>query len=114
CHLLALPMHAGGALVINLHAIHADISLPCSWITRDYTRQGNKASTILRPAFQDGKIEEREVVFLDYLFASTCRYRLGKEFPHIGQHRKHLQFPQEALRRLHVQQLPDAFSDLVE
>jgi len=34
---LALPVHAGGALVIDLHTVHANVALPCFRITRDHT-----------------------------------------------------------------------------
>ncbi len=54
---LALPVHAGGALVVDLHAIHADVALAGLGIAGDDAGQGDEAAGILRPALQDGEIE---------------------------------------------------------
>ena len=58
--LLRLPVHARGALVIYLHAIHAHVALPRFRIARDHQRPGDESPGILRPALQDGKFEKRE------------------------------------------------------
>jgi hypothetical protein len=74
---LALPVHAGGLAVVDLHAIHADVALPC-WvavcvplarIAGDDTWEGDEAATILRPALQDGKIEDAEIFAQDDFLA---------------------------------------------
>ena len=54
---LALPVHAGGALVVDLHAIHADVALAGSGIAGDDAGQSDEASGIFGPALQDGKVE---------------------------------------------------------
>ena len=113
-HLLALPVHAGSALVIHLHAIHANVSFSRSGITRDHTWQRNESSAILRPAFQNGKVEQREIAFLDDLLTGTRRDHFGEQLTHIRQHRKHLQLFEEAFRGLHVQQLADSSCDLIK
>ncbi len=38
----------------------------------------------------------------------------GKELAHLGEHGQHLDFVEEALRRLHVHELADAVGDFVE
>ena len=58
---LALPVHAGGALVVDLHAVHADVALAGFRVAGDDAWQGDEAACILRPALQDGKVEQREV-----------------------------------------------------
>ena len=59
-----LPMHAGRAVVVNLHAIHPEVAFAGFRIARMHIRQRDEASAILRPAFQDRKIEKREFVLI--------------------------------------------------
>ena len=95
--LLPLPVHAGGTLVIDLHAVHADITLAGSRIARDDARHSNEAGGVLRPALQDGKIEQRQVVTFDDVFARAGGNRLGEELTHFRQHGQHFDFVEEAL-----------------
>src|ERR1043166_3647411 len=55
---LELPMHAGGALVVNLHSIHPDVALAGVGVARDDTGQSDKASAIQGPAFLYRKVQE--------------------------------------------------------
>ncbi len=55
---LQLPVHAGGVVVVNLHAIHADVALAGVGVLRDHAGQGDEAPAIERPAFEDGEIEQ--------------------------------------------------------
>ena len=66
---LALPVHAGGALVVDLHAVHADVALAGFRIAGDDAGQRDETAAILRPALQNGKVEQREVVALDHFLA---------------------------------------------
>ena len=111
---LALPVHAGGGGVINLDAVHADVALAGFGIAGDHAGQRDEAAAILRPALQDGKIQQREILFLDDFFAWAGGDDLGEELAHIGQHGQHLQLFQKAFRRLHVEQLADAVGDFVQ
>ena len=43
---LPLPVHAGGLLVINLHAVHADIALASLGIARNHAGQSDEPSGI--------------------------------------------------------------------
>ena len=52
-------MHAGGAVVVNLDAIHADIAFAGVGIFGDDAGQGDEAAAVERPAFEDGQVEER-------------------------------------------------------
>src|SRR5690349_23874463 len=55
---LQLPMHAGRALIVNLHPIHADVALARIWILCHDARQRNETAPIERPTFLDGKIQQ--------------------------------------------------------
>src|SRR6266852_1426624 len=113
-YFLPLPMHAGAALVVDLHAVHADVALAGSRIARDHARQCDEPSAIFWPALQDGKIEHREIIALDHFFAWARCDGLGKELAHLGEHGQHLHFVEEALWRLHVHEAADAFGDFIE
>ncbi len=54
--LLPLPVHAGGARVVDLHAVHAHVALAGAGIARDDAGQGDEAAAVLRPALQGGKL----------------------------------------------------------
>ena len=113
-YFLALPVHAGGAFVVDLHAIHAYVPLPCFWIARDHARQRNEASAVFGPALEDGEIEQREIVALDHFFARARGDGLRKELAHLGEHGQHLYFVEETLRGLHVHEAANAFGHFVE
>src|ERR1039457_6224155 len=110
---LPLPVHAGSALVIDLHPVHADVALPGRRIARDHAGQRDEASAIFWPAFEDGEIEQREIVALDHFFTWAGGDGLGKKLAHLGKHRQHLHFVEEALRRLHIHEAADALGDFV-
>jgi hypothetical protein len=56
---LQLPVHARGAVVVNLDAIHAELRSPVSGSRVTTHGQRDETSAIQRPAFQDGQIEQR-------------------------------------------------------
>ena len=51
--LLQLPVHAGGAVVVNLDAIHADVALAGVGVFGDDAGQRDEAAAVERPAFLD-------------------------------------------------------------
>ncbi len=55
---LQLPVHAGGVVVVNLDAIHADVALAGVGIVRDNAGQRDESAAIERPAFENGQIGE--------------------------------------------------------
>ena len=55
---LQLPVHAGGFVVINLDAIHAEIAFAGVGIARHDAGQGDETPAVERPAFEDGEVEE--------------------------------------------------------
>ena len=112
--LLSLPVHARGFGVVHLHAVHAHIPLPCFRIAGDDAGQRDKPAGILRPALQHRKIQQRKIIFLDDFFARARRHLLGKKFPQVGQHGQHLDFVQQALRRLHVHERVNAGGDFIQ
>jgi len=110
---LALPVHAGGVFVIDLHAIHADIALSGARIASDHAGQRDKAPRIFRPALQDGEVEQRKVIALDDLFAWPGGYGAREESSGFCQQRQHLQLVEKSLRRLHVHEHAHARADFV-
>jgi hypothetical protein len=55
-------VHAGGLAVVDLHAIHADVALAGARIARVHAGQRDEAAAVVRPALEDGKVVEVEVV----------------------------------------------------
>ncbi len=55
---LELPVHAEGALVVNLEAIHADVAFAGVGVFGDDAREGDEAAAVERPAFLDGEVEK--------------------------------------------------------
>ena len=51
--LVDLPMHPGSLTIVDLDAVHADITLPGIGIFCINRRQGDEPAAILRPALQD-------------------------------------------------------------
>ena len=112
--LLALPMHARAARVIHLQPIGSGITLARFRIFGDDRRQRDEAPAIERPTLQDGKIEQREVVALDHFLTRAGGNLLGEKLAHFGQHGQHLDFVEDALRRLDVHEVLDPVGDLVK
>ncbi len=59
---LQLPVHSRRLVVVNLDAIHADITFARVRVFRDDAGQCDKTSAVERPAFEDGKIEPELMV----------------------------------------------------
>src|SRR5579862_4186251 len=98
--LLALPVHSGASGVVDLHAIATDIALAGIGIASNHAWQCDEPSSIFRPALEDGKIQQREIVTFDNLFARSGGNRFRKEFSHLCEHGEHFHFVEEALRGL--------------
>ena len=111
--LVRLPVHAGGALVEDLHAVHAAVALAGIGIAREHHRQRDEAAAILRPALQHRIIEQRKSVAPDHFLARALRNDLRKERAHLGQLRQHLQLADQPFRHAHFEILGDAARDLV-
>jgi len=113
-YFLSLPVHACGVLVVDLHSVHAYVALAGFGITRYYARERDEAAGIFRPALDDRKIIQREVVTTNDFFARSAGNCFRKELPHLRQHWEHLYFVKEALRGFYVDELADAVGDFVE
>ena len=111
---LSLPVHAGGVLVVDLHAIHADVALAGFGVARYYTWKCDKTAGVFRPALENGKPVEGNILAANYFFARAGGDRLRKELPHFRELWEHLDFVQEALRRFYVHELADAVGYFVE
>ena len=111
---LALPVGASGGGVVDLEAVHADIAFAGVGVAGDDAGEGDEASGVLRPALQDGEVEEGEVVALDDFFAGACGDGLGKKPSSFGEERKHFEFIEEALRGFEVHEDADAVGEFIE
>ena len=68
--LLALPVHAGGLAVVDLHAVHADVALAGFGIAGDDAGEGDEGAAVLGPGGEDGEFGEVDVrAFEDDLLA---------------------------------------------
>ena len=56
--LLALPVHAGGLAVVDLHAVHADVALAGCGVAGDDAGEGDEGAAVLRPGGEDGELSE--------------------------------------------------------
>ena len=111
---LPLPVHPGGALVIDLHAVTAQVAFAGLRIAGGNAGQGDEAASVLRPALQNGKLIQREAILADHFLARAGWNRLGEELAHLSEHGQHLDFVQEALWGLDVHERADAAGDLIE
>ena len=115
--LLPLPVHAGGAGVVDLHAVHADVPFAGGGVAGDDAGQGDEAAAILRPRLQDGQLEKVDLVAgVDDLLAGGIAGGddPGEEAADLRQHRQHLQLVHHAGGGLGVEQGADAVGDTVE
>ena len=97
--LLALPVHAGGLAVVDLHAIHADVALAGAGVAGVDAGQGDEAAAVVGPALEDGEVVEVEVVAEDDFLAGGVFGADGfgegaGECAELGQH---LELVEEAL-----------------
>ena len=121
---LPLPVHAGSLAIVDLHAIHADVALPCriaggiylARIAGDDAREGDEAAAILGPALQDGKIENAEIFAQDDFFAGRIfgGDKFGEEFSHLGEHGEHADFIEEAFGGAEIHELANAIGNIIE
>src|SRR5215469_6312948 len=77
--LLALPVHAGSAFVIDVQAIGSDVALTGLGIPGNYRRQRDEAPAVLGPALQDREIEQREFALLNHFLAGARGDFFGEE-----------------------------------
>ena len=113
--LLPLPVHAGRALVINLHAIGADVALAG---VRDL-RVTTDGRVMKRPPssgqhWRMGKSSSEKLSCRMTSLHGPERNFLGKKLAHLGQHGQHLDFVEQPLRRLHVHEHADAIGHFVQ
>ena len=127
--LLALPVHAGGLAVIDLHAVHAHIALArlaarcprrcpgARRLARDHARQGDKTAAISRPGLQHRKLEHIDLIAAQDHFLAGRVLRsdhLREEPTHLGQHRQHLQLVHQTGWRHGMQQRFNPAGHIVE
>jgi hypothetical protein len=111
---MGLPVHAGGALIVNLHAVHAAVALAGLRVLGEDHRQGDVGAAVLRPAGEDGDLLQIEAVLLNDLLARAGGDFLREERAHFGQFRQHGKLAEQALGHLHLEVLADAVGDLLE
>ena len=80
-YFLSLPVHAGGMLIVNLHAVHSDVALAGLRIARDYAGKSDEAARVLRPALEDGKPSSEKLSRRMTSLHGPVETVLGKNFP---------------------------------
>src|SRR5262249_40275405 len=111
--LVNLPMHAGSGFVIDLHAIHSAVALSGLGVFGEDERHGYIAPAILGPAFDDRKVEQREIALLEDTFlAGSVADDLGEHTAEVGEPGDHLDFFDQSLGRLDVNKLYNTPGDL--
>ena len=78
---VTLPVHAGLAFVVDLHAIHADVGTSGARIVGDHERQRDERSAVERPGGEHGKFAQIGFAHHDVLargIAHGLRNRVGK------------------------------------
>ncbi len=111
--LVALPVHAGGAAVEDLHAVRADVAHAGFRIFREHQRKRDELTAVVRPAFQDRKQVERAVA-ADDLLTRRVLDGLRHQVAQPADHRQHLQRVHDAFGHLRRHQLVDLFRQVVE
>ena len=110
--LVGLPVHAGGDVVVNLHAIHAAVALAGIGVARKHHRQGDEAAAIFGPAFENRELGQRHAGGAHHFLARAFGNDLGKEPAHLGQLGQHFQLADQTFRHAHLEELDDARRDL--
>ena len=111
--LMRLPVHAGGAVVENLHAVASAVALAGVGIVRKHHRQRDEPAAVLRPAIQDRKVVEREIVAADHVLARPGRNDLRKERASSASFGSIFSLPMQAFRHAHLEEFRDAPGDLI-
>ncbi len=112
--LVGLPVHAGGAVVIHLHAVHAAIALAGVGIAGEHERKSDEAATVLRPTLQDRVFGQGEAAAPDHLLAGSAPDGLREEGPHLRKLGQHFQLADETLRHAHLEEFGDAAGDFLD
>ena len=114
-NLLPLPVHAGRLAVVDLHAVHAHVALARFRVARNNAGQSDEAASVQRPALQDRKVEQVEVLREDDFLAgaSFAAIVLGKNCRLRPAWAASSTF-QKALRRLHLHEGADAAGNFIQ
>ena len=107
--LVGLPVHSRGVLVIDLHAVHAEVVCAVVRVFCDDEGQGDVTAGVLRPCFENGQREEIDVIALhdDFLcrrvLSFHCARAYAAELHEVAQHAQlaHQAFGRTALRHRH-------------
>jgi len=106
--------------VVDLHPIHADVALAgapsSSWVASDDAGEGDEAATVVRPAFEDGKVVEVEVVAADDFLAGGVfgADGFGEGAGEFAELREHFELVEEAFGGFEVEEAGDAAGNFVE
>ena len=115
--LLALPVHAGGLAVVDLHAVHADVALAGFGIAGGDAGEGDEAAAVLRPGLEDGELEDVDLVAVEDDFLAGSFFGvdgLGEEAADFGEHGEELELVQDAGGDDRAEEGFDALGDVVE
>ena len=113
---LALPVHAGGLAVVDLHAVHAHVALSGFGVAGDDARERDEAAAVERPALEDGELIEREGIAENDFFAGRVfgGNGFGEDIADGRQLREHFEFFEEAFGGFDFEKRADAAGDFIE
>ena len=92
-YLLALPVHAGGLAVVDLHAVHAEVALAGFGVARGDAGEGDEAAAVLRPGLEDGEFQDVDFVAAQDDFFAGGFFGVdgfGEEAADFGEHGEEL------------------------
>ena len=116
-HFVRLPVHPGGAAVINLHPVSAVVVHPGFRVAGDDQRQGDERPAIQRPALEDGiAVEVHRVAMQRHFLARGAAHGFGAVRGQLRQLPQGTQLVQQAGRRAlrQLQQRGDALRQFVQ
>src|SRR6266568_2002193 len=113
-HRLA-PQEAGKHHLVEVRRNRQHPCQPRFRIPREYQRECDEASGILRPAFQNREVKKVDVASLLYDFlARAGLHALRKKRSKLRELWQHLDLVEESLRRIHLQKSLDALRDFAQ
>ena len=111
---VGLPVHAGGAFVEDLHAVHAAVALAGFGVAGEDHGQGDEGAAVIGPAGEHGVIVQGEVVVFDDFLAGAAGDDFREEGTHFGELGEHFELAEEAFGHAHFEVFGDAFGDVID
>ena len=112
--LMNMPVKTGGGFVVDLHAIHAQISFSGYGMTGDDYGKGDERATVFGPAGEDGQLGQIGVLGVDDLLAGSVFYGFGKYVGHFLELGQQFQLLHPSFGWCNFQKTGEAFTQVVQ